>query len=173
MSTVDIPDMPAAGDGAMTLYYPNEQSGRLMFFHDHSYGITRLNVYAGEAAGYLLTDAVEDGLIDNGTIPGAAMPAEYRYGIPLIIQDKSFVPQDVAAQDARWDTARWGLPGDLWFPHVYGSSQLGEIATVTFQQSGGVAPAGSAFVFSGVSVIDTGGNPIAGVTATVTSVTLQ
>ena len=25
-----------------------------MFYHDHAYGITRLNVYAGEAAGYLL-----------------------------------------------------------------------------------------------------------------------
>ena len=28
-----------------------------MFYHDHAWGITRLNVYAGEAAGYLLTDA--------------------------------------------------------------------------------------------------------------------
>ena len=27
-----------------------------MFYHDHAMGITRLNVYAGEAAGYLLTD---------------------------------------------------------------------------------------------------------------------
>ncbi len=26
-----------------------------MFYHDHAYGITRLNVYAGEAAGYLIT----------------------------------------------------------------------------------------------------------------------
>ena len=30
-----------------------------MFYHDHSWGITRLNVYAGEAAGYLITDATE------------------------------------------------------------------------------------------------------------------
>ena len=30
-----------------------------MFYHDHAYGITRLNVYAGEAAGYLLQDPVE------------------------------------------------------------------------------------------------------------------
>ena len=42
------------GDGAMTFYWTNQQGGRLMFYHDHAYGMTRLNVYAGEAAGYLL-----------------------------------------------------------------------------------------------------------------------
>ena len=31
-----------------------------MFYHDHAYGITRLNVYAGEAAGYLLYDPAEE-----------------------------------------------------------------------------------------------------------------
>ena len=34
----------------MTFYYTNQQSARLLFYHDHAYGITRLNVYAGEAA---------------------------------------------------------------------------------------------------------------------------
>ncbi len=34
--------------GAMTFYWTNQQSGRLMFYHDHAYGITRLNVYSGE-----------------------------------------------------------------------------------------------------------------------------
>ena len=38
------------------VFYTNEQSARLLFYHDHSWGITRLNVYAGEAAGYLITD---------------------------------------------------------------------------------------------------------------------
>ena len=37
-----------------------------MFYHDHALGITRLNVYAGMAAGYLVTDPVEDGLINSG-----------------------------------------------------------------------------------------------------------
>jgi hypothetical protein len=31
----------------MTFYYTNQQSARLMFYHDHAWGITRLNVYAG------------------------------------------------------------------------------------------------------------------------------
>ena len=44
------------GPGAQTFYYTNQQSARLMFYHDHAWGITRLNVYVGEAAGYLMTD---------------------------------------------------------------------------------------------------------------------
>ena len=47
------------GPGKQTYYWSNQQSARLMFFHDHAWGITRLNVYVGEAAGYLLTDATE------------------------------------------------------------------------------------------------------------------
>jgi hypothetical protein len=41
-----------------------------MFYHDHAWGITRLNVYAGEAAPYIITDDTEQALIDAGTIPG-------------------------------------------------------------------------------------------------------
>ena len=52
-------------DGCMTFYYTNQQSARLMFYHDHAWGITRLNVYAGEAAGYLITDDTEKTLISK------------------------------------------------------------------------------------------------------------
>ena len=51
-------------------YYTNQQSARLMFYHDHAWGITRLNVYAGEAAGYLIGDDTEKALVHSGTIPG-------------------------------------------------------------------------------------------------------
>jgi FtsP/CotA-like multicopper oxidase with cupredoxin domain len=33
-----------APNGEMTFYWTNQQGGRLMFYHDHAYGITRLNV---------------------------------------------------------------------------------------------------------------------------------
>ena len=56
------------GPGAMTFYWTNQQSARLMFYHDHAYGITRLNVYVGEAAGFLLIDPVERILVNGGTI---------------------------------------------------------------------------------------------------------
>ncbi len=56
-------------DGCQTFFYTNQQSARLMFYHDHAWGITRLNVYAGEAAGYLITDDTEKKLVNTGTIP--------------------------------------------------------------------------------------------------------
>jgi len=114
-STANVPDMPDPGPGAVTYYWPNNQSARLMFYHDHSAGITRLNVYAGEAAGYLIGDPVERDLIARGALPSDT--------IPLVIQEKTFVPKDIALQDAKWNTSAWGDYGDLWFPHVYETNQ--------------------------------------------------
>jgi FtsP/CotA-like multicopper oxidase with cupredoxin domain len=121
VSTQNVPDMPDPGDGAMTFYYPNQQSARLMFYHDHSYGITRLGVYAGEAAPYLLTDATEEDLISNKKVL-PDLGGVYHYGVPLVIQDKTFVPDSdaIAAQDPTWN---WGGYGNLWFPHVYVPNQ--------------------------------------------------
>jgi FtsP/CotA-like multicopper oxidase with cupredoxin domain len=132
VSVYNVPDMDLGTEptGTLTFYYTNQQSARLMFYHDHAYGITRLNVYAGEAAGYLMTDPVEQTLVTGGTIgavtvaPGTVPSAE----IPLIIQDKTFVPSEsqMAAEDPTW---AWGSTpgtvhtGDLWFPHVYMPNQ--------------------------------------------------
>ncbi|MBN4049351.1 hypothetical protein JYT70_00390, partial [bacterium AH-315-N14] len=117
VSVKNVPDMPDPGPGSMTFFYSNQQSARLMFYHDHSYGLTRLNVYAGEAAGYMIKDDAEKALIASGDIPSDE--------IPLIIQDKTFVPNDtqLAKEDPTWDTAKWGGMGNLWFPHVYMPNQ--------------------------------------------------
>ena len=126
VSQVNVPDMPVPAAGSATYYYTNQQSNRLMFYHDHSYGMTRLNVYAGEAAGYLLTDPVEENLITQGLLPGAS-DGVYRYGIPLVIQDRTFVdPTTIPNTDPTWN---WGTTpptphqGDLWMPHVYMPNQ--------------------------------------------------
>ncbi|PWB54837.1 MAG: hypothetical protein C3F06_03435 [Candidatus Methanoperedenaceae archaeon] len=105
------------GSGSQTFYYTNQQSARLMFYHDHAYGITRLNVYAGEAAGYLEQDPEEQAMVNAGIIPAAQ--------IPLIIQDKTFVPgpNQLYAQDPTWDTAKFGGFSNLWLPHVYMPNQ--------------------------------------------------
>ena len=107
------------GPGSQTYYYTNQQSARLMFYHDHSWGITRLNVYAGEAAGYLLTDTTEQNLISSGVIPSDQ--------IPLIIQDKTFVDDaTIGTTDPTWNwgtTAPAAHTGDLWWPHVYMPAQ--------------------------------------------------
>jgi FtsP/CotA-like multicopper oxidase with cupredoxin domain len=129
-SLVNVPDMwfdakggivaegtPGAtndpGPGATTLYFPNDQSARFLYLHDDTYGLTRLNVYTGEAAPYFLRDATEDKLVAAGTIPAAELP--------LMIEDKSFVPDyaQLIAQDPTWGGVRWGEQGALWYPHVY------------------------------------------------------
>ena len=117
VSVRDVPDMVDPGPGAQTFFYTNQQSARLMFYHDHSWGITRLNVYAGEAAPYLITDPVEEQLRSAGILPLDELP--------LVVQDKTFVPDEaqLAAQDPLWDLARWGGPGSLWLPHVYVPAQ--------------------------------------------------
>ena len=117
VSVYDVPDMPDPGPGSLTFFYTNQQSARLMFYHDHAYGITRLNVYAGEAAGYLVQDPVEQGLVSSGVIPADQ--------IPLVVQDKTFVPStpQLTAEDPTWDTAKYGGYGNLWFPHVYMPNQ--------------------------------------------------
>lgn len=125
VSVQNVPDMPDPGDGSMTFYYTNQQSARLMFYHDHSLGITRLNVYAGEAAGYTISDPTEDKLVTSGLIPAEQ--------IPLIVQDKTFVDATTVLQtDPTWN---WGtgtpdaagirppVTGDLWYPHVYSPAQ--------------------------------------------------
>ena len=147
----------SCSDGTATFLWTNDQSGRLMFYHDHAYGLTRLNVYAGEAAGYLIVDPVEDDLIDGTNVTGGnpgslvVLPNQgggvYNYGIPLIIQDKTWVPPtttpaagqqfipgsswttaggQLAAQDPTW-TSTWCNPTVsqrcLWFPHVYMPNQ--------------------------------------------------
>lgn len=105
------------GPGNMTFYYTNQQSSRMLFYHDHAAGITRLNVYVGEAAGYLIRDDAEKALIAASTIPTDE--------IPLVIQDRTFVPDDaqLQAEDPTWDKAKWGGKGNFWLPHVYMPNQ--------------------------------------------------
>ena len=114
-SAQNVPDMADPGPGSSTLYFPNDMSARFMFYQDRTSGLTRLNSYAGLEAGYLVTDPAEAALIASGAIPADQ--------IPLIIEDKTFVPDNIAQQDAKWDLNHWGQPGDLWFPHVYETNQ--------------------------------------------------
>ncbi|HEX9118569.1 MAG TPA: hypothetical protein VGA61_21060, partial [Anaerolineae bacterium] len=114
------------GPGALTFYWTNQQSGRLMFFHDHAYGVTRLNVYAGEAAGYLVADTAQENALAAAKVPGTlGTTPDLNHVIPLVIQDKTFVPDttQLAAQDPTWDIANYGGKGALWFPHVYTPNQ--------------------------------------------------
>ncbi|WP_232058433.1 multicopper oxidase domain-containing protein [Nibribacter ruber] len=65
-------------------YYDNSQEAATLWYHDHTLGITRLNVYAGLAGFYLLTDGIEKALQQSNWLP--AQP----YDIGLAIQDRMF-----------------------------------------------------------------------------------
>ena len=116
VSTVNVPDMVTPPPGSTTFYYTNQQTARLMFYHDHTLGITRLNVYAGLQSGYLLTDAVEQNLINTGILPDN--------GTVLVLQDKTFIdPKTVLQTDPTWPIALKIGNSDLWTPHVWMPNQ--------------------------------------------------
>ena len=49
--------------GGQVLSYANSQQSATLWYHDHTLGITRLNVYAGLAGFYLLRDDNEENLV--------------------------------------------------------------------------------------------------------------
>jgi spore coat protein A len=107
--------------GTATYYYPMDQSARFVWYHDHAMGITRTNAYAGIASALIITDDFESGstgLISSGLLPALASALD----IPLVIQDKTFVPSNILTQDPTW---QWGDTSDLWYPHVYEPNQTG------------------------------------------------
>lgn len=111
----NIPGSPMQ-PGQADFFYPNDQSTRLMWYHDHAHGNTRLNAYAGLASGYVILDEVNDAYVAAGRIPSLAST------LPLIWQDKIFVSSTTAATDPTWAAvARPDVqsPGSLWYDHVY------------------------------------------------------
>jgi spore coat protein A len=115
-SVIDwLPD--ASGNKTDDYYYPNIQSARFMWYHDHAVGITRLNPYLGLASGYILTDAKE------GLLPSAGPTLMKMLSIPegdftrqvhLVVQDKIFAssPYNRGASD-------------LWYPDTYDTQFFG------------------------------------------------
>src|SRR6266516_2682935 len=75
-------------DDTQVVHYPNEapqMPASLLWFHDHGLGATRLNVFAGLAAAYIVRDEHDTGAEPNPIgIPGGA------YEIPLVVQDRQF-----------------------------------------------------------------------------------
>ena len=79
--------------GTAVFQYPNDQRATTLWYHDHTLGMTRLNVYAGPAG--LLPAARRSGRPQGGQLPapapqrGDAAGITYRE-IPIAIQDRSF-----------------------------------------------------------------------------------
>ena len=92
------------GPGFATFQYPNLNRASTIWYHDHTLGMTRLNVYAGPAGFYIIRGGPDgDGaVLDSRTalpavLPGPAPKANDKfppdktyYEIPIAIQDRSF-----------------------------------------------------------------------------------
>jgi FtsP/CotA-like multicopper oxidase with cupredoxin domain len=68
--------------GTAVFQYDNDQPALTGWYHDHTLGMTRANVYAGPAGFYLLRGGDND-------LPRGALPAG-EHEIPIAIQDRSF-----------------------------------------------------------------------------------
>ena len=81
------------GPGSAVFEYDNDQRASTMWYHDHTLGMTRVNVYAGPAGFYLLRGGPSE--LPAGVLPGPAPnmgsnPFGTFYEIPIAIQDRSF-----------------------------------------------------------------------------------
>jgi spore coat protein A len=107
--------------GVQSVYYTNQlpqMPASLLWFHDHGLGATRLNVFAGLAAAYILRDQFDTGLEPNpigipGTIPGVAS-----YEIPLVIQDRQF------SADGTFFYPTSDIEGAIWIGEYFGDVML-------------------------------------------------
>jgi FtsP/CotA-like multicopper oxidase with cupredoxin domain len=105
---------PGLQPGQAEYFYPNDQSARLVWYHDHAHDLTRLNAYAGIASAYIIRDVFESNLRNLG------LPDFVENGgreIPIVIQDKIFVGPNILAADPTWPGPT-GV-GSLWYPHTY------------------------------------------------------
>ncbi len=121
--------------GSSVFQYPNNQRPTTLWYHDHTLGMTRLNVYAGPAGFYLLRGGPQE--LPAGVLPGPApalgdLPGTRYYEIPLAIQDRSFnADGSLYYPDSRefFD----GITGPylpdtdispIWNPEFFGSTML-------------------------------------------------
>lgn len=119
--------------GTATFQYLNDQRAAALWYHDHTLGMTRLNVYAGPAGFYLLRRGPGDlpAAVLPGPPPGeGADPFGRHYEIPLAIQDRSFnADGSLFYPDTRAFFDQFGGPyishsdvPPLWNPEFFGNT---------------------------------------------------
>jgi spore coat protein A len=116
MAYDSLPGAPANG---FRYWYPNQQGPGLLWYHDHSMYQTRLNPFAGQAAGYVIIDE------NDGVVPGvgALNVPLFPYDIPLVIQDRTFFEDG----SMFYPTAS-GMPSEyphpIWVPEYFGDTPI-------------------------------------------------
>jgi spore coat protein A, manganese oxidase len=86
-------------------YYPNNQEAAMLWYHDHTMGINRLNVYAGLFGAFFIRDHFEDAL----QLPSG------QFEVPLMVCDRELTP------DGQLDYPVSGKRDAPWVPDVAGS----------------------------------------------------
>ena len=109
---------PAASDGypeewvvpgkAQKCFYPAKQDAALLFYHDHTMGINRLNIYAGMQGLLIVRDAQESAL----HLPSG------KYEVPLLIADR------LLSKDGQLVYPVSEHPDRPWVPEVFGNAIL-------------------------------------------------
>lgn len=96
--------------------FANTLDATTLWYHDHSMGVTRLNVYAGLAAPYWVRDEFDTGAENNPL----GLPAG-DHEIPLVISDKVFYRNG----RMRYNSVRTPI-----FEHLWGGGLAGDVIVV-------------------------------------------
>jgi FtsP/CotA-like multicopper oxidase with cupredoxin domain len=144
------------GAGYATFQYPNANRASTIWYHDHTLGMTRVNVYAGPAGFYIVRGGPDDIILDTrdsslAVLPGPAPKANDKfpsnktyYEIPIAIQDRAFnVDGSLFYPDTRafFDglvapyIPEGGLEGfsPIWNPEYFGNTIMVNGNTWPFQ----------------------------------------
>jgi spore coat protein A, manganese oxidase len=89
-------------------YYPNQQDATMLWYHDHTLGINRLNMYAGLFGTFFVRDEVEDAL----NLPRG------KYELPLILFDRLLTRDGQLLYPVSPD------PQSPWIPELFGNAIL-------------------------------------------------
>ncbi len=90
----DTYDPTNTSEGDAVFQYPNTQNATTLWYHDHTLGMTRLNVYAGPAGFWIIRNGPTD--LPAGVLPGPAPSATSSpfatdvFEIPIVVQDRAF-----------------------------------------------------------------------------------
>lgn len=94
--------------GTQVCEYPNRQEAALLFYHDHTMGLNRLNIYAGLFGLVAVRDEMEEGL----KLPRG------EFEIPLVLCDRWLDPHGQLYYPVS------GIPGAPWVSEVFGNAIL-------------------------------------------------
>jgi spore coat protein A len=114
-------DLTNTEPGTAVFQYPNDQNAATLWYHDHTLGMTRANVYAGPAGFYIVRGGPTD--LPTAVLPGPAPahgdpPGMLYYEIPIVIQDRLFYTDGSLAYPDNRAFFEGVLPSQLQIPFI-------------------------------------------------------